>query len=190
MHFRKRYWIVIGAPVLLGSIYYGGCVHRTRIHTERAGWTLDFSYIRWRCPTCFGRVETMTCKGRSVPVPSFQATADGRPRRLRMYTPVGCFEWSPGTEAWRNYHHAYAVKDARDSITALELAHGYYDVSELHAGNESGVLKRKQGTPDHWCLIWTYHEQGTRGRWLDPGLIPRLDWQQPTSSPSTRQTDP
>jgi hypothetical protein len=169
MRIRKRYWV---PPVVLLAAC-GGCLSlpfiRYRDHVERDGWVRESSHAVFRCWTCSGRMERLTCNGQPIPAPG------GNPLRFELVTPVGWVSWVDDPPGFRPYSPTpLQAQEVDMEITPQELARGWYDTAGSAAStcpaSQPQGLWRKRGTPTHWCV------ELMSGRWVDPQRIGEIHW--------------
>lgn len=67
------------------------------------------------------------------------------------------------------------IREEDEVISATQLQDGHYDARVSHPSGAvyaDGPFIRKQGTPDHWCLVATFDQ----ARWVSPDKIDKLEW--------------
>lgn len=181
---RVRTWaVLVGTATILLGVYL--CLfHRWRVTAQRDGWVVQYTYLMFKCPHCFGRIERLECNGHPLPLLNFPG-ADRGAHVMKLTTPVGYFVL-PAGDRWRiHYHNDERAETIPDPITAEELKQGWYDTGQERMEGY-GTPPRKNGTPAHWC--WACGLD--RCRWLDPILLERIDWNPMAAAVTTSQPEP
>lgn len=177
---RFRPWLHIPLTLLLGGcgVVYYGYIDRPTISPAQDGWKLKFSYARWACRTCRGKIELLECQDQTISPPVLEPDEEGNSKRLLIETPVGTFETFTGFNQWRFIHDRWLPEESDDLITAAELKRGCYNHQLPDDSGEWQVPSRKKGTPGHWCRA----SSNSSSFWIDPALLGELAaYDQPAS---------
>ena len=161
----RRRWLkalVLMFVLLVGGYYYL-LIDRYEVRKAADGWEFTGSFVGLRCTHCTGIVR-LAYKGRVLAPPLHGFQSEKR-ISLTMETPVVTLGSTSGALGWRYYgapSDAFRMESDR-AITDEDLHRGWYDQESM---------KRRQGTPAHWCLVVMH----SLFRWCDPERLDDFDW--------------
>jgi len=164
MTVKRALKVLAVSTILAGGVFYALFIHRYEMRVSHDGWVFEMRYLAMACRHCTGIITRFECNGVPITPPTLKRDGDSL-EHLLLYTPVGDFQRASGIDRWFYNGPPLPIEHSTDAITADELKRRFYEVSDDQ--------RCKRGTPPHWCRAMSYTG---KTRWLDPALIPTLDW--------------